>query len=218
MGKNNNVKQDNTLEVISLIISIVSVLIAFGIGVQSWKLQKEYERLNSYSSSLDYTVEISRIKDEGKINFDGKEINTGRIDVTPKIGGISKVYGLHYYKNNIKAILPIELYRDGLEKTHNAHDLMYGLDYYTLDCLAEDDESLFSTLFLVVEDYQHNYYTNMIVYEIDKENLSKIEIRVYTEIDLLYCYNEDMQVLPEYDSSQLLEYKSLLEKLSAVLQ
>lgn len=57
----------------------------------------------------------------------------------------------------------------------------------------------------------------MIVYEIDKEDMSNIKTRIYSDIDLLHVYNEDINVLPEFDASQMKEYQNLKNKLDEIL-
>lgn len=57
----------------------------------------------------------------------------------------------------------------------------------------------------------------MIVYEIDKENISNIQTRIYSDIDLLHTYNKELQILPEFDANQMSEYQNLKEKLSEIL-
>lgn len=57
----------------------------------------------------------------------------------------------------------------------------------------------------------------MIVYEIEKENMSNIKTRIYSDIDLLHIYNENVNVLPEFDASQMKEYQNLKDKLDEIL-
>ena len=46
----------------------------------------------------------------------------------------------------------------------------------------------YGTLYLVVKDFENNYFTNMIIYEVDKDDMSIFKTRTYSEIDLLYNY------------------------------
>lgn len=75
----------------------------------------------------------------------------------------------------------------------------------------------YGTLYLVVKDFENNYFTNMIIYEVDKDDMSIFKTRTYSEIDLLYNYNEDINVLPEFDANQMKEYQSLKKKLDEIL-
>ena len=68
-----------------------------------------------------------------------------------------------------------------------------------------------------MKDYQNNYFTNMIVYEIQKENMSNVKTRIYSDIDLLYVYNKNISVLPEFDTNQMREYQYLKNKLNEIL-
>ena len=47
--------------------------------------------------------------------------------------------------------------------------------------------------------------------------MSIFKTRTYSEIDLLYNYNEDINVLPEFDANQMKEYQSLKKKLDEIL-
>ena len=180
------------------------------------KLQEKYDILCTYGMKLNYQVKISNKTGEGKFKFDDYEISKGQIDIIPKTGGIEKVYAVHYYKNNIKAILPIELYTNGID-SYNAQRLYYQLTGYTIDKIAQTPHEYYGTLCLVVKDYQNNYFTNMIVYEIQKENMSDVKTRIYSDIDLLYVYNKNISVLPEFDTNQMREYQYLKNKLNEIL-
>lgn len=184
---------------------------------KNFNLQEKYDILNTYGMTLNYQVEISDKIGKGNFIFDDIEISKGQIDIIPKIGGIERVYAIHYYKNNVKEILPVELYSEELVENHNAQGAYYRLDGYTIDKIAQTSEVYFGTLYLVVKDYQNNYFTNMIVYEIEKEDMSNIKTRIYSDIDLLHMYNENINVLPGFDASQMKEYQDLKNKLDKIL-
>ena len=88
---------------------------------------------------------------------------------------------------------------------------------YTIDNVALTTNVYYGTLYLVVKDFENNYFTNMIIYEVDKDDMSIFKTRTYSEIDLLYNYNEDINVLPEFDANQMKEYQSLKKKLDEIL-
>ena len=156
------------------------------------------------------------IQGEGRIQFGDEEIKgRSQIDVIPKIGGIEAVYAVHYYKNNVKAILPVELDADA--EKYDAQGMFYRLSDYTIDNVALTTNVYYGTLYLVVKDFENNYFTNMIIYEVDKDDMSIFKTRTYSEIDLLYNYNEDINVLPEFDANQMKEYQSLKKKLDEIL-
>lgn len=208
--------EKNWIDIITIIVSIVALGFSIYSHFENINLQEKYDILSTYGMMLNYQVEISDKTGEGNIKFDDTEINKGQIDVIPKIGGIEKVYAIHYYKNNVKAILPVELYSKGVE-SHDAQRLYYRLTEYTIDKIAQTSDVYFGTLYLVVKDYQNNYFTNMIVYEIEKEDMSNIKTRIYSDIDLLHVYNEDINILPEFDASQMKEYQNLKNKLDEIL-
>lgn len=208
--------ETNWIDIITIIVSVVALGFSIYSHFKNINLQEKYDILNTYGMMLNYQVKISDKTGEGKFKFDDIEINKGQIDVIPKTGGIEKVYAIHYYKNNVKAIMPVELYSKGVER-HNAQGLGYQLTGYTIDKIAQTSDVYFGTLYLVVKDYQNNYFTNMIVYEIEKGDMSNIKTRIYSDIDLLYIYNKDINVLPEFDTSQMKEYQNLKNKLDEIL-
>ena len=55
------------------------------------------------------------------------------------------------------------------------------------------------------------------LYEIQKENMSNVKTRIYSDIDLLYVYNKNISVLPEFDTNQMREYQYLKNKLNEIL-
>lgn len=204
---------------VDIIVAIVSIL-ALGFSIYSHSeninLQEKYDTLNTYGMSLNYQVKISDKIGEGKIRFGDTEINTGQLDIIPKIGGIEKVYAIQYYKDNVKSIVPVDLYEIGMEN-NNAQELYCQLTEYTIDQVAQTSDKYYGTLYLVVKDYQNNYFTNMIIYESEKEDLSEIKTRVYSDIDLLHVYNKNISVLPAFDADQMKEYQSLKNKLEEIL-
>ncbi len=206
----------NWVEIITIIVSIVALGFSIYSHSKNINLQEKYDKLSTYGMTLNYQVEISDKTGEGDFKFDDTEINKGQIDIIPKTGGIEKIYAIHYYENNVKAILPVELYSKEVE-SHDAQGLGYQLTGYTIDKIAQTSDVYFGTLYLVVKDYQNNYFTNMIVYEIEKEDMSNIKTRIYSDIDLLHIYNEDINVLPKFDTSQMKEYQNLKNKIDEIL-
>ena len=201
---------NNWKTIIPIVISIISFVYT---GVIKTNMNDKYNKLSTYMKSLNYEIKID--SGEGRIQFGDEEIKGGQIDVIPKIGGIEAVYAVHYYKNNVKAILPVELDADA--EKYDAQGMFYRLSDYTIDNVALTTNVYYGTLYLVVKDFENNYFTNMIIYEVDKDDMSIFKTRTYSEIDLLYNYNEDINVLPEFDANQMKEYQSLKKKLDELL-
>ena len=201
---------NNWKTIIPIVISIISFVYT---GVIKTNMNDKYNKLSTYMKSLNYEIKID--SGEGRIQFGDEEIKGGQIDVIPKIGGIEAVYAVHYYKNNVKAILPVELDADA--EKYDAQGMFYRLSDYTIDNVALTTNVYYGTLYLVVKDFENNYFTNMIIYEVDKDDMSIFKTRTYSEIDLLYNYNEDINVLREFDANQMKEYQSLKKKLDEIL-
>lgn len=208
---------NNLLEIVPIIISIISLGISIYLNYKNNKLEKKYAMIDTYGMTLSYEVKISQKIGNGTIKFDGKEIKKGEIDIIPKIGGIEKVYAIHYYKDNVKAILPVELYTKKIEE-YDAQQLFYKLPEYTIDNVAHTTKSFFGTLYLVIKDYQNNYFTNMIVYEVSRNDINDVHTRIYSDIDLLHAYNKNINVIPAFDENQMREYQSLKRKLEQILK
>lgn len=204
------------VEIITIMLSFFALGFSIFSHVENVNLQEKYNMLNTYGMTLNYQVKISDKVGEGSFIFDGEEIKKGRIEIVPKTGGIEKVYAIHYYEDNVKAILPIELYTNEIENKYDAQRLYYRLDEYTIGKISQISDRYYGTLYLVVKDYQNNYFTNMIVYEIEKENMMDVKIRIYSDIDLLNIYNKD-NTLPEFDATQMKEYQNLKSKLDNIL-
>ena len=211
-----NTFKSKWVEILALVISIITLAFSIYSYVQNISLQREYDILSTYEMPLKYQLKISNIVGEGSFEFDGTEINTGRIEIVPKTGGIEKVYAIHFYEDNVKAVLPVELYADNvLDK--RAQDIACSLTDYTIDKVAETIDRSYGTLYLVIKDYQGNCFTNMIVFDVEKGNTSKLETRIYTDIDLLHAFNEKLTVLPQFDADQMQEYLNLKQKLEEII-
>lgn len=205
--------------IIGIILSIISLVVSVILSIKSFKLEEKYNILSTYDCKLNYTIEISDKVEDGKIRFGNEQVNTGCINITPKVGGIEKVYLIQYYNDNVARIDCMELYAKGMESSYNAETEQYRIEEYFLDHVLNGTDQYLGTLFLVIKDYQNSYYTNMIVYEFDKNDLNKIQTRIYSDIDLLYLFNDEinLDVLEEYDVNQLMEYKTLREKINEIL-
>lgn len=220
--KKNNSKKDEAKNkwdlLIPIIISIISLIFSVKSNFDNRKLEEKYNILSTYGMTLSYQIDIGNETANSSFKFGDITLNNGQIDIIPKMGGIEKVYAVHYYQDNVKAILPVDLYCQEAMEKHDAQAMAFRLDEYTIDNIASDNNSFYGTLFLVIKDYQNNYYTNMIIYEINKQDTSQFQTRVYDEIDLLHLYNEDINVLPEFDLNQMEDFKCLRDKVKQILK
>lgn len=205
---------------LSIILSVVAIVISIYTYIESRDLQVKYDRINTYNTDLSYQITISdEMGREGVAIVDGQIQVKKKVDVkiSPKLGGIQKIYMIYYENGNIVALLPIEIFTKEVVATLDAQDGSYDLTEYNLDILGEDENSYYSSVFFLIEDYNHNFFTNMIIYKIDKEDISKIVARIYNEVDLLHAYNEGILNLPDFDRAQIKEYLSLKVKLDEIL-
>lgn len=219
--KNHNVNKkgfhwlkENWLTLLTTAIAVLSFIFSVIAHGETIDLEEKYNTLNTYMMSLNYQVHVSQ--EEGNFKFADIEINGGQIDIVPKTGGIEKVYAIHYYEGNVKGILPVDLYADNI-KDKDADTYFYRLTDYTIDQIAYTEDRWYGTLYLVVKDYQNNYYTNMLVFDVDRDDASDYEVRVYEEMDLLYTYNNDSNPLPEFDAQQMTEYQRLRDYIREIV-
>lgn len=206
--------------IIGVIIAIISLLTSVFFSIKSSKLEEKYNKLSTYDCKLDYMIEISDKLEDGTIRFGNIQVNKGCLYITPKVGGIEKVYFIQYYDDNVARIDCMELYSKGMESSYNAEEGQYCIEEYFLDHVLNSKDQYLGTLFLVIKDYQNSYYTNMIIYEFDKNDPNKMQTRIYSDIDLLYLFNDEINVdvLTEYDIKQLMEYKTLKERINEILK
>lgn len=107
------------VEIITIILSFLALGFSIFSHFENVNLQEKYNMLNTYGMALNYQVKISDKVGEGSFIFDGEEIKKGQIEIVPKTGGIEKIYAIHYYEDNVKAILPIELYTNEIENKYD---------------------------------------------------------------------------------------------------
>lgn len=68
----------------------------------------------------------------------------------------------------------------------DASDSYWALSEYNIDINAQSAGKGYGTLYLVIKDYQNDYYTNMLVYEFNKNDFSDYTVEKYLDIDLLH--------------------------------
>ncbi len=209
----------NYIAFIGVIISVVSLFFSIIISVKTMQFEEEYNKLNTYNNVLNYKIKISDKIGEGKIRFGDIQVDTGCLDIIPKVGGIEKVYLIQYYNSNVVEISCMELYEKGVENNYNAEEGQYHIEEYFLDHVLNNADQYLGTLFLVIKDYQNNYYINMIIYEFDKNDVNNMQTRIYSDVDLLYLFNDEvnLEMLTDYEIQQLMEYKTLKEKIGKIL-
>ena len=68
----------------------------------------------------------------------------------------------------------------------DASDSYWALSEYNIDINAQSADKCYGTLYLVIKDYQNDYYSNMLVYEFNKNDFSDYTVEKYLDIDLLH--------------------------------
>jgi hypothetical protein len=210
------------IEIINLILAVLAIIISIFIHIENMGLQKQYYRINTYSMNLNYKIKLLNPTKEGDVFLEDKKIkiNTpSHIGILPKVGGIQKLHIVHYHNDNLIEEFPIDMADEGAASIYDAQKGSYNFGEYTIDILDEDENNYYSTLYLIIEDYNHNIFTNMLVYEISKENMSNIEIRVYDKFNIVFAYNteDNYTNLSDFDISQIKEYQTLQDRIDKIL-
>lgn len=213
-----NINEHNTyVAIFSLIISIFSI-------IWNYSLQEKNTRFNTYNMDLCYSIEFAEdIKEENLFFYDETEeaiVISGikYVNIIPKCGGINSVSIIFNHEKEDFVFSSFGNTLPNLVNVSEAQDAPCSFEDFLLYLYAEDDYKYYSSAFLVIEDYNHNYYSNMIVFEINKNDFTDIEERIYSEGDLLYTYNKYEGYLDFFDYEQMKIYLNLKNKLDKILK
>ena len=203
-------------------VAILALIVSFFSLIWNYSLQEKNTRYSTYNMDLCYKIEFSEdIKEENVSFYDEQEkalvvSNIGYINVIPKVGGIHKItIFINQRKEDFVFFSTDDVISDVVD-IYEAQNASYAISNFILNIYAEDDDYYYSSIYLLIEDYNHNFYTNMITFKIDKDNFANIEPRVYDEIDLLYTYNKDEDYLDWFDNEQMKRYLILKNKLDKI--
>ncbi|WP_285823982.1 hypothetical protein [Schaedlerella arabinosiphila] len=194
-------------------VSILSPIVSIFTFCWTYSIEEKTFKSDTYSLDLSYQVNISDKIDKKNILVFQKYIRISAKDyikVFAKTGGISKfgiVVPQPYYENDfdIKIINTVGLYEESFQEAQyvscSIADLVLLIGY-------EDDDNYYSSLILIIEDYKHNFFSNLIVFEFDKKDLTNINTRIYDKIHLFLTLN-DIQSIPDFDLKQLKRYDTM---------
>ena len=205
---------------ITAIATVASLAPAFTQNV----LYEHYERLDTYDSALDCKISFSdettsitavpQIEGAEYIELEGPAI-----DLTPRIGSISKAAGIVYANETVAAVLAL----DSLERLDlrlDAHETFLRLSNYSVPVFRSDDpsEPPFGMLFLIVQDHMGNYYTAMISFEFSSDLREILNHEIYSGWQVLYSENSqefNRGNLGTIPAIQFEEYKKFLDMVRA---
>lgn len=202
---------------ISNIVSILLSVIAMIISVYEHFEIIRYERMDTYETPLAYNIEISDKKNDGKIEFMGNTINTGSIYINIRTGGILN-YNIIYCVNEKIDTMFSDSFTEKPELKYDSSELDFVIGEYTLEKEVEDDTYYYSSIFIVLEDYQHNYYTNMILYRLNKDDIQQIDTMVISEIDIIKYYDKGYTENEFFNNDKLKDFIYLRDILKASIQ
>lgn len=233
----------NIFETYTGIMLIITSLISAFVIYNSWRehitismIQEKYNRMNTYDMNLSYDIWVDensdnndnssdniglyeKIEDTSEVSFNEKISlpNQYGIIINPKLGGVKKIYNIYYQNGNIYNKTSFYGYEKDKITLNDASEGSIRLDILNLFITGEDEISYYSTMFLIIEDFKHNFYTNMIIFEINKNDPHKVNKRIYKEIDLLRAYNKSKSYLPDFDSERIHEYLDFKNQLNKIL-
>lgn len=203
-------------------VSILALIVSVFSLTKSYSLQEKNSRFNTYSMDLCYSIEFSEDINECDITYEDKGMlvisSKDLMSLVPRVGGIYKVSTFfNQSKEDFVFGSSVNIISD-IVNISEAQDTIVTLENLPLMIDVMDDDKYYCSVFLLIEDYKHNFYTNMIILEVDKKNLAYIDVRVYGEVDLLYTYNEDDDYIDEFDYQQMKKYLKLKKQLDKVLK
>ena len=204
----------------ALVVSIVSMVYScYGINDAS------------YYKPLSYTITI-REPDNKEENKTVKLFNNAasfasqRIILSPYSGAIRTANIIYYYKNTTYAILPLELLSNVNREQNNAQKYDIAITDFKQYAYAKGEatdnfkkegyqESYYTCIYIVTEDFNHDYDVRLLVFEYPLDNNGNIiadifEYREYSELYQLLNYNSGWyKPLPEFDAMALSDFSSL---------
>lgn len=235
MSKN---KSDSNMklnkEIISIIISMVAVLVSIISLIYTTGYNKKYNNLESYFKPLSYSIEFM---DEGytpEITVEEPDmvwITSPSFSVIPETGGIKSASLVYYYNGDCLASLELRMTKDIDHEKYEASDLEHRIRefsefaYEELECSLKYSVkgcklSYYTTIYVVVEDYNNSINITPIVFEYpigeDGKSIGEYDHREYSKLDLIFKYNEHNNQLPNYDLEMLSDYESIYEKINRI--
>lgn len=205
--------------VITMLMTGVTIFFTHQNNLEIRKLNNNRYNLESYVS-YDLTCDIKCEGEESAsliINKNGETVKTTvpPIVISQQIGGIKKAYAVYYHDGSFWEMEKFEENGFPLDQ-HNASDLMYMLDEYSLDYEAVDNSgNWYGTIYIVIQDYNDKYYYNMLVYKMNSDN-KLLDCTVYDELQAkMLCNSENFRVTNMYASEMMKEFNSLVAEVDS---
>lgn len=139
------------------------------------------------------------------------------IRIIPKVGGVHRIAIMLNQRKEDFVAHTLDGTNLNLVEFAEAQNTSFSTENFPLNLYAKDEDKYYSSAFLLLEDYNHNFYSNMIIFEISKNDLSDIEEYVYDEVDLLYAYNKKDDYLDWFTNEQMKRYLKLKNRLDEIL-
>ena len=214
--------KENTLDSISILLSFIAIIVSIATFGKSASLQEKSTRYNTYNMDLNYHLKFFDELAEDEIFVDNDNdlitiVNDRFLEIVPLVGGVQKLYVVFGSQEDVTDMTLYDMYNDDILDYYEAQNGSYTLQGLILDIMDEDDEYYYSSVFLVLEDYKHNIFSNMITFKIHKDDLN-VQIRIFEEIDLLYAYNREIDAgFSMFDVMQIKEYLNLKKKFDEII-
>jgi hypothetical protein len=173
---------------------------------------------------LCYQIEFSEdIKEENVSYYDETKkaiiiSDSDYINIIPKSGGIHRISIFFSQAKEDFVFASFDDMASNVIEIYNAQDASYMLEGFFLNIYGEDDDKYYSSAFFLIEDYVHNFYLNMLIFEINKNDFTDIEERVYDEVDLLYTYNEGEGYICWFDQEYMKKFLNLKNRMDKILK
>ena len=228
MSRNNSNKERKETEdpqkkkdvkgIITVVCMVITLVMT---GVNNYEIRKLNKNRYNLESYVGYNLAFD-IKCDGEksatllINKNEETVNTTvpPIYISPQIGGIKKAYAVYYHDGSFWGIENFEKNNFSMDQ-YKSFDLEYRLDEYTLDYEEVDNSGdWYGTLYIVIQDFNDNYFYNMLVFKMDNDN-NLIEFTTYDELQSkMLCNSENFRVTNMYESQMMKEFNSLVDELN----
>lgn len=224
MGINNFFNENKgVIAVVDFVVAVVALIFSYNTYNENTSLQEKIGRLNTYNMDLNYTIEYPNLGDEGYIWIDENNFlnisDKFYINPVPQLGGIKEFHVLQYEDGNIESLVSVNSITEEDINTADAPTYFYSLGGMLNDkiYINENINLFYLKLFFVIEDYNCNFYTNLVILEFERDT-KKIDIRIYDEMDLLYLDNTYIKNLPNFDDKMMYEYLEFRNNLKQLLK
>ncbi len=198
-------KANKIIDIISIVLSVISIVFTVIIGINQYKLDKRSAELENIFRPINYVITLGvkkfnlEISDDHDMNYKisqyypNIEFVTGSIHkmaiIVPQTGDYN-VFSVAVPPGNYT----IQEIRTDIPQKQLEYNMNYAYDYF----------------FLYLEDANGDYVIDLIYYQIDLKNRTISDPKSYSKIDLLKINESNNDV---NEKEMLKDYRELLDRI-----